>query len=125
MENINRNVHFRYLVFIVSLLYLASCVVNKRNKIDIEYNVPPGLSKEHKTIFFTRVEHGKKMYILNCQKCHIKNIDGKVTETVFTKAQLDAYTLRTKNKPHSKNLTIQKLDEPDFDAILFYLTYKK
>ena len=50
---------------------------------------------------------------------------GNTIETVFKKAQLDAYTLRTKNKPYSKNLTIQKLDEPDFDAILFYLTYKK
>ncbi len=111
-----------FILIVITALWFAACVTPA--KIEF-YDFPSDIAEEAKTANLKTIEKGRILYNINCAKCHNTKEKRKIYLPDFTNAQLDAYTIRIKNEPHTNTLQENKISIEELEAIQYFFMYKK
>ena len=106
--------------FIVSLIFLVCCAVQKTVTIDLPTEMLPHV----KTHYQAECARGQVLYDLNCGKCHTTYVKRKKIVPDFSEDQLRGYELRLTNKKHQAELTDSVVSEEELGVIMTFLRYK-
>ncbi len=88
------------------------------------YPFPEDIAPEARTQNLAQIEKGRKLYEINCAKCHSKKVNGQKIIPDFTVLQLDAYSIRIKNQAHVAVLPEDMVSLEELEDIQYFFSYK-
>ena len=106
------------LIFIVAAVILTGCLLHKKT----QYNYPEGIPGEEKVKLHAFLEKGRKLYEMNCAKCH--DSTGKSTPD-FSVQQIDNYTAATLKRDPKIHAVAANMDPEQLFAVFSYLRLRK
>jgi mono/diheme cytochrome c family protein len=104
------------------LIFLCSC---KSEYPKIDYNYPTDISAKSKKLLQVELNHGMRLYKINCAACHGIIGNGKDSISNFSKKQFDTYTAKILADINIIHRPARKLQAEDLAAIFKFLQYYK
>jgi hypothetical protein len=102
---------------ITLVILMAQCVGPKK----FTYSFPADMVDSNRTQAMAKSAAGYELYKVYCAECHKeKNATGI---PYFTKQQIAGYSLRNPSMPKAKHEVMRKLNQDEFDKIVFFLYY--
>jgi mono/diheme cytochrome c family protein len=103
-------------LLVISILLFIGNSCTPPQKITYE------LTPKHPLI--EKCEEGKKLYLINCAKCHNT---GKRKNIIpdFTNVQLSEYTLRMASRQHDSTINEELLPEEELEKIITFFRFKQ
>jgi mono/diheme cytochrome c family protein len=105
------------ILYLILTLSVAACAYPKEGA----YLVPRDYVVKDRKDFIAQFKIGKLVYAENCERCHNKEIDGKIYEPRFVAAQLESYIIRVKPPAHRGNLPATSLSDDEIKKVILYL----
>ena len=105
----------------VAVLLLTNCVANYRSS----YNYPEHFAGADKEKFYDVLEKGRKIYNMNCSKCH--GAYSKKTDSLphFSNQQVDNYTARFLYRDPKNHAFVARMDPEQLNDVFLFLRFRK
>ena len=108
--------------FIIALyLAISKCSPQKKSV----YFVPAQYTGETRANLVAMLEHGQKLYKLNCSHCHGIFTKGKDSIPNFSKTQIENYKSSFLLDDQKNHAVTQKIRPYDLDMIFQFLQFRK
>ncbi len=122
MANINAMKKYITISFIIIFyLVFSRCTPQK----ETVYFIPDQYTGDTRANLVTMLEHGQKLYKLNCSSCHGIFSRGKDSIPNFSKTQIEAYKSSFLLDDPKNHAVAQKIRPYDLDMILQFLQFKR
>jgi mono/diheme cytochrome c family protein len=95
---------------------LAGCAASRP-----EYNVPPDVTGENRTLLLDRARKGRDLFRKHCADCHGIFTAGRDSVPNFSVEQLDSYDANFVKADQKNHAVARKLSQQQVDYILTYL----
>lgn len=120
--NINRMKKY-FIIFLIACVFLViiKCTPQKQTV----YIVPDQYTGETRVNMIKMLEHGQKLYKLNCSRCHGIFNKGKDSIPNFSKTQIEAYSASALLDDPKNHAVTQKIRPYDLDMILQFLQFRR
>ena len=102
-------------------ILLTDCATHKK----IEYNIPEDIKGDKKTELLAELEKGRKLYEVNCSKCHGIFTKGKDGIPNFTDQQFDNYSAYAIKKDPKNHAVAANLSPEQLHEVIMFLKARK
>ena len=110
-----------FLSFIFLSILFTDCSTHKK----IRYNIPSDIKGDKRVELLTTLERGRKLYEVNCSKCHGIFTKGKDGIPNFTNQQFDNYEAYSIKRDPRNHAVAANLSPDQLHEIIMFLKDRK
>ena len=110
-----------FLSFIFLLILFTDCTMHRK----IRYNIPPDIKGNKRVELLATLEKGRKLYEMNCSKCHGFFTKGKDGVPNFTDRQFDNYEAYSIKRDPRNHAVAAGLSPDQLHEIIMFLKDRK